>query len=66
MVKKQLLQTMIVNFHTLKNWGIFLKLRFITHAYASYEKGAIENANRLVRQWYKKGLILVKSQEKIF
>jgi IS30 family transposase len=28
---------------------------YYTHAYASYEKGAIENANRLVRRWYKKG-----------
>ena len=26
-----------------------------TRAYASYEKGAIENCNRLVRRWYPKG-----------
>ena len=44
---------MVVNFHILKNWKNFLKPRF--NAYALYEKGAIENANRLVRRWYKKG-----------
>ena len=26
-----------------------------TRAYASYEKGAVENCNRLVRRWYPKG-----------
>ena len=26
-----------------------------TGAYASYEKGAVENCNRLVRRWYPKG-----------
>lgn len=36
--------------------GNFFKAKiYYTHAYASYEKGAIENANRLVRRWYKKG-----------
>ena len=28
---------------------------YYTRAYASYEKGAIENCNRLVRRWYPKG-----------
>ena len=28
---------------------------FYTRAYASYEKGSIENCNRLVRRWYPKG-----------
>ena len=26
-----------------------------TRAYASYEKGSVENCNRLVRRWYPKG-----------
>lgn len=34
---------------------LFKAKLYYTHAYASYEKGAIENANRLVRRWYKKG-----------
>ena len=28
---------------------------YYTRAYASYEKGAVENCNRLVRRWYPKG-----------
>ena len=28
---------------------------YYTHAYASWEKGSVENANRLVRRWYPKG-----------
>jgi IS30 family transposase len=28
---------------------------YYTRAYASYEKGSVENANRLVRRWYPKG-----------
>jgi len=28
---------------------------YYTRAYASYEKGAIENCNRIVRRWYPKG-----------
>ena len=28
---------------------------FYTHAYASYEKGSVENCNRIVRRWYPKG-----------
>ena len=28
---------------------------FYTHAYAVWEKGSVENANRLVRRWYPKG-----------
>jgi Transposase and inactivated derivatives, IS30 family len=31
-----------------------LKL-YYTHAYASWEKGSVENANALVRRWYPKG-----------
>ena len=31
-----------------------LKL-YYTHAYAAWEKGSIENANRPVRRWYPKG-----------
>ena len=29
---------------------------FFTHAYASWEKGSVENCNRLVRRWYPKGI----------
>lgn len=28
---------------------------YYTHAYAAWEKGSVENANRLVRRWYPKG-----------
>ena len=28
---------------------------YYTRAYASYEKGSVENCNRLVRRWYPKG-----------
>ena len=28
---------------------------FFTHAYVSWEKGSVENCNRLVRRWYPKG-----------
>ena len=28
---------------------------YYTHAYAAWEKGTVENANRLVRRWYPKG-----------
>jgi len=28
---------------------------YYTRAYTSYEKGAVENCNRLVRRWYPKG-----------
>ena len=28
---------------------------YYTHAYAAWEKGSVENANRLVRRWYSKG-----------
>ena len=28
---------------------------YYTRAYASYEKGYVENCNRLVRRWYPKG-----------
>ena len=28
---------------------------YYTHAYAVWEKGSVENANRLVRRWYPKG-----------
>lgn len=28
---------------------------YYTHAYASWEKGSVENANRFVRRWYPKG-----------
>ena len=34
---------------------IFKAETYYTRAYASYEKGAIENCNRLVRRWYPKG-----------
>jgi IS30 family transposase len=39
--------------------ALFLRLGapklYYTHAYASWEKGSVENANRLVRRWYPKG-----------
>lgn len=28
---------------------------YYTHAYAAWEKGSVENANRIVRRWYPKG-----------
>ena len=28
---------------------------YYTRAYASYEKGSVENCNRIVRRWYPKG-----------
>jgi len=28
---------------------------YYTHAYAAWEKGSVENANRHVRRWYPKG-----------
>ena len=28
---------------------------YCTHAYAAWEKGSVENANRIVRRWYPKG-----------
>ena len=28
---------------------------YYTHAYAAWEKGSVENANRLVRRWFPKG-----------
>lgn len=28
---------------------------YYTHAYAAWEKGSVENANRLIRRWYPKG-----------
>ena len=28
---------------------------FYTRAYASYEKGSVENCNRIVRRWHPKG-----------
>ena len=34
---------------------VFKAETYYTRAYASYEKGAIENCNRLVRRWYPKG-----------
>ena len=34
---------------------VFKAETYYTRAYASYEKGAIENCNRLVRRWYSKG-----------
>ena len=34
---------------------VFRAETYYTRAYASYEKGAIENCNRLVRRWYPKG-----------
>ena len=34
---------------------IFRAEVYYTRAYASYEKGSIENCNRLVRRWYPKG-----------
>ena len=35
--------------------GLFKAKVYYTRAYASYEKGAIENCNRLIRRWYPKG-----------
>ena len=35
--------------------SVFKAETYYTRAYASYEKGAIENCNRLVRRWYPKG-----------
>ena len=29
---------------------------YYTHAYAAWEKGSVENANRIVRRWYPKGI----------
>ena len=34
---------------------VFKAETYYTRAYASYEKGAVENCNRLVRRWYPKG-----------
>lgn len=34
---------------------VFKAETYYTRAYASYEKGSIENCNRLVRRWYPKG-----------
>lgn len=34
---------------------IFAGKVYYTHAYAAWEKGSVENANRLVRRWYPKG-----------
>lgn len=34
---------------------VFKAETYYTRAYASYEKGAIENCNRLVRRWFPKG-----------
>ena len=34
---------------------VFKAETYYTRAYASYEKGAIENCNRFVRRWYPKG-----------
>lgn len=34
---------------------VFKARVYYTRAYASYEKGAVENCNRLVRRWYPKG-----------
>ena len=34
---------------------VFRAETYYTRAYAAYEKGAIENCNRLVRRWYPKG-----------
>lgn len=33
---------------------------YYTHAYSAWEKGSVENANRLVRRWYPKGTDFAK------
>lgn len=35
--------------------NLFAGKVYYTHAYAAWEKGSVENANRLVRRWYPKG-----------
>lgn len=37
---------------------------YYTHAYASWEKGSVENANRMVRRWYPKGTDLSRLRSK--
>lgn len=34
---------------------VFKAETYYTRAYASYEKGSIENCNRIVRRWFPKG-----------
>ena len=38
-------------------------LVYYTRAYASYEKGAVENANRIIRRWFPKGTDFSKVPE---
>ena len=34
---------------------VFQAHTYYTHAYASWENGSVENANRMIRRWYPKG-----------